>query len=267
MSVTDHSNCTSAFSVTQTDQRRPETAEAPIIPQIRALTAICNAAEFDTASASLPLIDRRIFGDATDQAVLRFSEGLGPISEVRQDWVMCFDLAFDSKNKFMIKAFKAVDLESPKKWLSKKEATSFDMDNMYVDLNPDLALQADISPSLLTVKGAPDILIDRCTDIIGPDGEPTPFTEVTSAAVKQLKDQWSSDGKRVILLTRKVISKPSIMANPHSTEYEVQMMREAKFGLTLVGLIGMIDPPRSEIPEVMRTLRRAHIRVFMVSVS
>lgn len=117
------------------------------------------------------------------------------------------------------------------------------------------------------MKGAPDILIDRCTQIIGPDGEPRPLTEVTCATVKQLKDQWSSDGKRVILLARKVIPKPSIMADPQSTEYEAQILREAKFGLTLVGLIGMIDPPRPEIPEVMRALRRAHIRVFMVSYS
>jgi sodium/potassium-transporting ATPase subunit alpha len=122
-----------------------------------------------------------------------------------------------------------------------------------------------ILSSLLTVKGAPDILIDRCTEIIGPDGDPKPLTEVTCAVVKQLKDQWSSDGKRVILLARKVISEPTIMASSDSTEYGVQMMREAKFGLTLVGLVGMIDPPRPEIPEVMRTLRRAHIRVFMVS--
>lgn len=106
------------------------------MPQIRAIAAICNAAEFDIASANLPLIDRSIFGDATDQAILRFSEGLGPISEVRRDWKICFDLAFDSKNKFMIKAFTAVDLESPKRWLSKTETTSFDMQNVYVDSNP-----------------------------------------------------------------------------------------------------------------------------------
>lgn len=128
-----------------------------------------------------------------------------------------------------------------------------------------MALQADPFQSLLTVKGAPDILIDRCTQIIGPDGEPKPFTEETCAAVKQLKDNWSSDGKRVILLARKVISRPTVMADPQSTEYETQMLREAKADLTLVGLLGMIDPPRPEIPEVMRTLRGAHIRVFMVS--
>lgn len=84
--------------------------------------------------------------------------------------------------------------------------------------------------------------------------------------MKQLKDQWSSEGKRVILLARKVLAKDSIWPDPTSSECESQMFSESKGGLTLVGLVGMIDPPREEIPEVMRVLRQAHIRVFMVSI-
>jgi sodium/potassium-transporting ATPase subunit alpha len=140
MSVTDHSVYTLAFNVTQTEEKTSESTRGSVIPQIRALSAICNAAVFDSVSANVPLIDRRIFGDATDQAVLRFSEGLGLVSEVRQDWKICFDLAFDSKNKFMIKAFKAVNPESPQKWLSTKDATSFGMENVYVYLYPNLLL-------------------------------------------------------------------------------------------------------------------------------
>lgn len=135
MSVTDHSVYTTAFNVSQIEEKTPETTGGPAIQQIRALAAICNAGEFDTASASLQLHDRRIFGDATDQAILRFSQGLGSVSEVRQDWQTCFDLAFDSKNKFMIKALTALSLESPKKWLSTAETTSFNMENMYVNIN------------------------------------------------------------------------------------------------------------------------------------
>lgn len=143
MSVTDHSVYTTAFDVTQTETKTAGKTTRSAIQQIRALAAICNAGEFDTATATLPLNDRRIFGDATDQAILRFSEGLGSISEVRQDWKLCFDLVFDSKNKFMIKAFTAVDLESPEKWLSTAETTSFDLENMYVYLDINLVPSAD----------------------------------------------------------------------------------------------------------------------------
>jgi sodium/potassium-transporting ATPase subunit alpha len=118
--------------------------------------------------------------------------------------------------------------------------------------------------SLMTVKGAPDILIERCTNVLGAGGELKPLNGVTLAEVKHLKDQWSAEGKRTILLARKVLARDSILADPTSAECEFHMLGEAKTDLTLVGLVGINDPTRSEIPEVMRILRQAHIRVFMV---
>lgn len=76
--------------------------------------------------------------------------------------------------------------------------------------------------------------------------------------------EWSSDGKRVILMARKVLSGDECCADPTSPECETQMLREAKTGLTFVCTVGLIDSPRSEIPEVVRILRQAQIRVFMV---
>ena len=107
-------------------------------------------------------------------------------------------------------------------------------------------------------------MIERCTNVLSADGELKPLNEVTLAEVKHLKDQWSAEGKRTILLARKVLARDSILADPASAECESQMLSEAKTGLTLVGLVGIIDPTRPEIPEVMRILRQAHIRVFMV---
>ena len=100
-----------------------------------------------------------------------------------------------------------------------------------------------------------------------PDGEIRPLGKDDLAAIKSLKDQWSSKGKRVILLARKLLAQESILAEPSSSEFESHMLREAGKGLTLVGLVGLIDPPRTEIPEVIRILRQAQIRVFMVCVS
>jgi sodium/potassium-transporting ATPase subunit alpha len=41
-------------------------------------------------------------------------------------------------------------------------------------------------------------------------------------------------------------------------------MRHARSDLTLVGIVGIVDPPRDEIPSVVSTLRGAGIRIFMV---
>lgn len=83
--------------------------------------------------------------------------------------------------------------------------------------------------------------------------------------IEDIKNEWSRQGKRVILLARKILSGQEVRAVPGSNEMEKEAMDQARFDLTLVGLIGIADPPRAEIPDVVRTLRRAGIRIFMVT--
>ena len=42
-------------------------------------------------------------------------------------------------------------------------------------------------------------------------------------------------------------------------------MEATNDGLELVGLVGIVDPPREEIPEVVCTLRRAGVKIYMVT--
>lgn len=84
------------------------------IDQLRAIAGLCNSGEFDVATNNLPLEERKIFGDATDKAILRFSEGLGSVSELKRYWKKTFELAFNSKNKFMIRTFSLADSEGLK---------------------------------------------------------------------------------------------------------------------------------------------------------
>ncbi|KAJ6103579.1 hypothetical protein N7486_003801 [Penicillium sp. IBT 16267x] len=248
MAVTDYAVRVTTSTLDATGDHTAARLDRPVLQQLQAVAGLCNAAEFENESTNVPLSERRIFGDATDQAILRFAESLGPVTALRKSWNTIFNLAFDSKNKFMIKAMMPVTPQAPITCLSPSESKTFGSSNI-----------------LFTVKGAPDILIDRCSQILCPDGEVKSLSEVDLAAVKFLKDQWSSEGKRVILLARKVLAKDSILAEPTSSEFETQMFREARNGLTLVGLVGLIDPPRTEIPEVIRILRQAQIRVFMVT--
>jgi sodium/potassium-transporting ATPase subunit alpha len=74
-----------------------------IVNRVRILAGLCNSGEFDAASMHLPISDRKINGDATDQALLRLSETLGSVAELRRDWKKVFEIAFNSKNKFMVR--------------------------------------------------------------------------------------------------------------------------------------------------------------------
>ena len=83
--------------------------------------------------------------------------------------------------------------------------------------------------------------------------------------IDKIKNDWSGQGRRVLLLAHKTISRSSLKSPPSSSAFEGEMLGQAKTGLTLVGLVAIIDPPRPEIPEVIKTLRGAGIRIFMVT--
>jgi sodium/potassium-transporting ATPase subunit alpha len=113
-------------------RQRRESQGKNAIDQLRLVAGLCNAGEFDAANSNLPLAQRKINGDATDQAILRFSESLGPVSELRQLWSKNFELAFNSKNKFMIRTFSLVERGGLGFALSAAEAADFTAFDMYV---------------------------------------------------------------------------------------------------------------------------------------
>ncbi|KAH2547145.1 hypothetical protein KXW48_006093 [Aspergillus fumigatus] len=249
MLVTDCAVSISTFTLDGARDEMVLKGKASAIHQLRAVAGLCNAAEFDAATMNLPVHGRKVIGDATDQAILRFSEELGPVAELRSMWKKTYDLAFNSKNKFMVRTFDLVDRAGLGHAMSPAESAQFGHDDT----------------RLLTIKGAPDILIDRCTHVVNVDGNVQALNASTLTRLKQIKDQWSNEGKRVILLARKTFSAGQIQSSPLSHLFEAEVMNQIKTGLVLVGLVGIVDPPRDEIPDVVRTLRRAGIRIFMVT--
>ncbi|TAQ86068.1 hypothetical protein B7494_g5614 [Chlorociboria aeruginascens] len=218
------------------------------IAQLRLVAGLCNSGEFDGGANGLPLSERKIFGDATDQAILRFSESLGSVADIKAMWKETFELAFNSKNKYMIRTLELVQKQGLDYAFSETEAAIFRPED-----------------TLLTIKGAPDVLIDRCTQYTTIEGDSKPLDDDTRRSIDQIKNEWSSQGRRVILLARKILPKEQIKNMPSSANFEDEISRHARTGLTLVGIVSIVDPPRDEIPTVVSTLRRAGIRIFMVT--
>ncbi len=114
------------------------------VEQLHTVAALCNAAEFDAATRHLPLANRKIHGDATDQAILRFAEALGPVAEPKRCWQTKYELAFNSKNKFMIRAFGLAHRDGLQKAMSTDVAAIFEPHDMYAHLfNGDRGLDTD----------------------------------------------------------------------------------------------------------------------------
>jgi sodium/potassium-transporting ATPase subunit alpha len=210
------------------------TVTSTALAQLQAVGGICNGGEFDATTLNQPLAERRIIGDATDQAVLRFAEGLGSVALARSNWKKLYRLPFNSKNKYMVHVAKDTS-------------------------------KGDKGGIILMIKGAPDILMARCTHYMTGNGSTEPLTDAHRKVIENQKDAWSADAKRVILMARKTLPVTFESMSSETQEFEDAMAREAASGLELVGLVGIVDPPRDEIPEVVRTLRGAGVRVFMVT--
>ena len=63
--------------------------------QVRLIAGLCDFG----AETHSNLLERKINGNATDQATLRFSELLGSVLDLRQLWGENFEFGFNSKNQ------------------------------------------------------------------------------------------------------------------------------------------------------------------------
>ncbi|SPO23940.1 probable K, P-type ATPase (mediates high-affinity potassium or sodium uptake) [Ustilago trichophora] len=258
------SNCMTVTSVgvlgfesTPTDARDHVNTGAPVghaFEQLQFVGAVCNAAVFDAATMSLPVTDRKVYGDATDSAVLKLAEQIRSVQETNKPWDTEYRLNFNSKNKFMLQLVglrgeAQEDVVLVRKIvgsvLSIKEASHFNV----------------AEDKILLAKGGPDVLLKRASSALDASGEVVPLTDVVKESIVAMQSMWSSRGQRVLLLARKIIRAGEL----DTTVPLEDAVMAANTDLTVVGLVGIVDPPRPEIPSVVATCRGAGIRFFMVT--
>ena len=95
---------------------------------------------------------------------------------------------------------------------------------------------------LAFVKGAPEVLLDRCVSAQGRD-EPYPLIEATRAQVLAANESMAKDALRVLAIAYK-----DVRADAPFDEEETEQ------GLTFLALIGMMDPPRDEAKDAVEDL-------------
>ncbi len=96
--------------------------------------------------------------------------------------------------------------------------------------------------NIVIVKGAFDVMMSRCT-------------KGNTQKAEQINEEMSSQALRVLALGYKQID--SLPDNISSEEIEN--------GLTFLGLVGMIDPPRPEAKDAVEICKNAAIKVVMIT--
>ncbi|KAJ1562114.1 hypothetical protein HK405_015740 [Cladochytrium tenue] len=197
---------------------------------------LCNAARFEPGSEHLGPFDRPIKGDPTDTAVLRFVEDLGGATgdAVAASYTRLFEIPFNSKNKWMATVVKN-------------------------------SAKSDTSATLL-IKGAPDFLLSRCTSALNANGQVVPLDETLAKKIAATQERWASMSQRVLALCQRDIAGYKDFSRSASDIGHLDRIVQAEIqGLTLVALIGIRDPPRAEVPDAIKVIRKAGVRVFMVT--
>ena len=179
----------------------------------------------------------RIVGDPTEGALLVAATKTGNVCEsLEESYPREGEIPFDSERKRMI--------------------TINDVDVPHVE---------DLSPftderyrgwDVVTVKGAPDRVIDLCTQYQGMGDEPLPLTDAAKNRILSANDKMTSNALRVLSVAYRL---------DKDVPDEGAEIEELEKDLVFVGLIGMIDPARTEVRPALENAKKAGIRTIMIT--
>ncbi|MCJ1243917.1 hypothetical protein MMC30_001114 [Trapelia coarctata] len=115
----------------------------------------------------------------------------------------------------------------------------------------------------LLVKGAPESILERCTHtLLGSNGRKVPMNSKLAKFISEEVVEYGNRGLRVIAIAciDEVLS-----SNLLSTAKTTKEYAQLEQGMTLIGLVGMLDPPRLEVAESIRRCKEAGIRVVVIT--
>ena len=104
------------------------------------------------------------------------------------------------------------------------------------------------------VKGSPREVLQLCSQV-EINGETVPLTNTLRAEIMAANDEYARNALRVLAIAKRDLPTKAGPYNPEIVERE----------LTFLGLQAMMDPPRPEVEQAVRTCRQAGIRIVMIT--
>ncbi|KAF3481665.1 cation-transporting ATPase pma1 [Arthroderma uncinatum] len=219
------------YTVEELNDALKEGNHGGVLGEFHRGSILCNDAFFEPATISQPLDERAMNGNATDCAILRLAEAALPSKRVVAEFDRVFQIPFNSQSKWMLTMHKPQGTNT----------SSYDV----------------------FVKGAPDVLLPMCTSYwSGKEGRVMRLNESAKRQLSEFQEKLSRKAERVILLCqRRYTPQAPLGSNYFGDEIKTNCIKD----LTVIGLYGIIDPPRPEARSTIASCRRAGIRFFMVT--
>jgi Ca2+ transporting ATPase len=115
--------------------------------------------------------------------------------------------------------------------------------------------------TVLFVKGAPESVIERCTNIHTPRGV-VPMSEEMRETLASVQLDYGRRGLRTLAFA--FIDEADRDVNHYKTESSADYVKFEQ-NMTFVGLVGMLDPPRPEVKSAVAKCRAAGIRTIVIT--
>jgi len=109
--------------------------------------------------------------------------------------------------------------------------------------------------TVVYVKGAPDVILERCTSVIGPDGR-VALDDAWRARLTDAIQDLAGDGLRTLAVATRHLD-----ASPGAVGPAGELVEE----LTFEAIAGIVDPPRPGVADAIDIARRAGVQVKMIT--
>ena len=196
-----------------------------------------NDAQLEHAGEQAGQETYRMIGDPTEGAILVAALKAGASAKaLNQAYPREQEIPFDSVRKRMVTIH---SVEQPEE----------------EDLSPLSGKEEEREWNIVAVKGAPDVVLNLCSHIQTLNNGDQKMTDERKQQVLDANDAMTGDALRVLGVAYRCL--PVLPEEINSEELEKD--------LTFVGLIGMIDPARSEVKDALNTARDAGIRTIMIT--
>lgn len=191
----------------------PEGTGPEALEPLARVAALCNDAALHNRDGAWG-----VEGDPMEGALLAFAGKVGLSQDVaKSQWVRSDAIPFDTQHRFM---------------------ASLDHDHEH-----------NVS---IHIKGAPETLFDRCTEMRAMDGSIQSFD----------RQHWHARSEALASRGQRVLAMAS---RPGTAGVTTLALDDVDSGLIFEGLVGLIDPPRTEAVKAVAACHRASIDVKMIT--
>jgi Ca2+-transporting ATPase len=193
----------------------PLPSHAPGMKQLLTAAVLCNGAALHEQDGV-----RRVIGDPTEGALLMLAEHFGMTKQaLEREAPLESEIPFDAERKMMT------------------------------------IIRRSAAGDMAYVKGAPDVLLPRCTHRLGLDGHVEPLDEGHRQEILANNGVLAGQALRVLAVAHRLLNPPQAKMQAATIEQE----------LVFLGLVAMKDPLRPEAVDAVRLCREAGITTTMIT--